>query len=333
MKSVAVLSALVSAAVAQSSTSSAAGASSSSNPLIPTGISDGCSSFLNTLNSNSGFSACTSPIISATQQFGPGGNETSGATTGSINSALNNLCSTSAFSACPDSTIGDQLTSFYSACSAELTSNPNTDVIRTYDVLYMLSPMRQAICSKDDNGKYCVTEIPSASNSDAAGNVDIETTKDTSQKNLWIWTGEDPEADASSTVTRRDVSNTTAALIPNTTTFSATNLVFLFLEPTMSSTQLCTACTRNILTPYINFESKIPYGPGLGKSPCMSGQSALYNGVQGTCGANFLSGAVQAAGGISSGILNGAALRSMSQDVNAVVAAMLGAAALAAAAF
>ncbi|KAH7927554.1 hypothetical protein BV22DRAFT_1060682 [Leucogyrophana mollusca] len=317
MKSFAILSALISLAVAQSSTS---------NPLIPTGISDGCSTFLNDLNNNATFSSCTSPIISATSQFGPGGNSTS-PSTGTINSALNNLCSTSAFNACPDSTIGGQLSAFYSACSAELTSSPNTDVIRTYDVLYLITPLREAVCAKDDNGKYCVTELANSTSSSAAGNVDIETpsSNENLQKNLWIPAGET----ADTTVTRRDISNTTAALIPNTTTFQDTNLVFLFLQPAMSSGQLCTTCTRNIMAPYITFESKIPYGPGLGKSPCMSGQSALYDAIQSTCGQSFLSGSVQAAGGISSGILSGAAPRMVSQDVNAFVAAVMSAAALA----
>jgi len=318
MKSIAVLSVLVTAAVAQSSSSD-----TTANPLIPTGISQGCSSFLDSLNSNSNLTACTSPIISATSAFGPGANS-SDPSSSDVTSALNTLCSSSAFSNCPDSTIGGQLSAFYSACSAELTSSPNANVTRIYDTLYVLTPLRQAVCSKDDNGQYCVTQATNGLNtSTGVGNVDIAVPGSVQAKisNLYY--------SSTNALSRRDDSNTTAALIPNTTTYHDTNLVFLFLQPSMSSSTLCTACTRSILTPYITFESNRPYAPGLTNSPLMSGQTALVSAIQSQCGSSFLSGAVQAAGGISSGILSGAASRSLSQDLNGAVSIFLGIAALA----
>ncbi|EGO03019.1 hypothetical protein SERLA73DRAFT_176515 [Serpula lacrymans var. lacrymans S7.3] len=318
MKSIAVLSVLVSAVVAQSSSSN-----TTANPLIPTDISQGCSSFLNSLNSNSNLTACTSPIVSATSAFGPGANSSSPSSS-DVNSALSSLCASSAFTNCPDSIIGGQLSAFYSACSAELTSSPNDDVIRIYDTLYVLTPLRQAVCSKGDNGQYCVTQVTNGMNSSSTGvgSVDIVIPGSDQAKvsNLYYT----PQV-----LSRRDDSNTTAALIPNTTTYHDTNLVFLFLQPSMSSSSLCTACTRSILTPYITFESNRPYAPGLSTSPLMSGQTALVSAIQSQCGTNFLSGAVQAAGGISSGILSGAASRSLSQDLNGPVSIFLGMAALA----
>lgn len=89
------------------------------------------------------------------------------------------------------------------------------------------------------------------------------------------------------------------ALTPNMTTFGSSNIAFLLISPDLPSSTLCTPCTRNVLTSYINFESSVPYAPGLPSSQLFPGQSDLYNAVQRTCGASFLSGAVQAAGGLA----------------------------------
>ncbi|KAF8841885.1 hypothetical protein BDN67DRAFT_995975 [Paxillus ammoniavirescens] len=319
IRSFAILSVLISAVLAQSSP----------NPLIPSGISSSCTDYLTTLNNDADFSACTSPFTTALQQFAPGTNANNVSTT-AINNALNTLCSSSAFSACPENVIRSQLSSFYAACSVELTSTPNVDVKRTYDALFVLWPLKLAVCSKDDNAKYCAAELGSSSG--AAGNVavvDPEQSRKQALLDNYLYSDASPIMAAS----RRDVSNTTAALIPNTTTYEATNLVFLFLEPSMDSNSLCTTCTRNIITAYITFESDCPYAPGMSNSLLLSGQPALYGNITSKCGVNFLSGAVQAAGGLSGGIMSGAAPRSISQDVSVAVGAILGAAALALASF
>ncbi|KAI5992389.1 hypothetical protein EDD15DRAFT_2368101 [Pisolithus albus] len=304
MRAFAILSVLFTAVLAQSS----------SNPLVPQGISSGCSSYLTQLD-GSNFTACTSPIISALSQYTPGGNASTSLS--DINAALNNVCATSVTAQCPDNVISSQLSSFYAACSVELTSSPNKDVKRIYDTIYVLPPLRKAICSKSDSGQYCAAQLNSKT-----GNVDAATPGSSpSSLEQYLYTTQ-----SGSTVTRRDSSS---ALIPNVTTYEDTNLVFLFLEPSTDSTTLCTSCTRSILTPFITFESNTPYAPGLNNSVIMGGQTALYNSIQSTCGANFLSGAVQAAGGISSGIMSGDAHRSLSHDVSVAVSAILGAAAFA----
>jgi len=219
---------------------------------------------------------------------------------------------------------------FYSACSAELTTSVNDDVLRNYDALYVLTPLRQAICSKSDNGSYCVTQLSSTSGSSSAAGSEALVTPGASSNQVLLENYLYTTPDLSSSVpSRRDTSNTTTALIPNVTTYAKTNLVFLFLEPTMTETQLCTTCTRNILTPYITFESSLPYAPGLNNSLLLAGQSAIYNAILKTCPTGFLSGAVQAAGGLSSGILSGSAPRTISADVSLLVSAILGAAGLA----
>jgi hypothetical protein len=102
----------------------------------------------------------------------------------------------------------------------------------------------------------------------------------------------------------------TTLIVPNTTTFGNTNLLFLFLNSGMSSSELCTSCTSSIMTAFINFESNVPYGPGLANSALLSGQSALYSAIENQCGSSFLSGTVQAAGGISAGIAHSGAVSS-----------------------
>lgn len=281
MKSIAVISLLATAAFAQSSASSAAGASSTASALIPSGISQGCSSYLSSLNSDSTLYSCASPLIQATSQFGAAANGS--ASSSAVASAVKSFCS-SASSSCSDSNIKTQLASFYSACTAELTSTANQDVIRMYDALYAITPLKQAVCAQDDSGNYCISSIASA----AKSNNNMAT----AQKYLWY----------PSTTAKRAVTSIQA----NSTTFTNYNLPFLLLTPSTPSSTLCTSCTRSILTSYINFESSVPYGPGLDKSTLLSGQTALYKGVVSTCGENFMSGAVQAAGGIKSGVISGA---------------------------
>ncbi|KLO18691.1 hypothetical protein SCHPADRAFT_885993 [Schizopora paradoxa] len=302
MKSFALLSVLatVVAVNAADSTSSAANASSTANPLIPTGISSQCSTFLTSLNTDSTITSCIQPILSATSQFGPSG--TSNASSSAVTAALNQLCS---IASC-EQTIRGKLSDFYTACTAELTgSGANKNVLQTYDWLYVFSPFVTAACSKDDNGKYCVTEIESSTGSSntTGSSKSVASTNDKLalvQNNL--------ASDASSPFARRATvtQNVTAALVPNTTTFATTGLAFLFLTPDMTANQLCVSCTRQVLSAYMNFEQTVPYGPGLASSPLISGQNALYTAVNSTCGASFMSGAVQAAGGLGSGLLGGA---------------------------
>lgn len=67
----------------------------------------------------------------------------------------------------------------------------------------------------------------------------------------------------------------------------------------------------------------MPYGPGLKQSPLMGGQSDLYQGILSTCGKSFFESGVQAAGGLSGGVLGGsssAAARVVSQDLIMVAA-------------
>lgn len=190
------------------------------------------------------------------------------------------------------------LTRFYGNCSAELTSNPVTAVKQIYDALYALTPLKIAICSKDDSGKFCATELAASNglkNAMSAGGSSMT------------------PSNIINALAQTSPTASTPALVPNTTTYQDTNLLFLFLQPTsgsqsaLQSNNQCTACTRNIMTSYMNFESDTPYGPGLDKSGLLAGQQKLYDAITNTCGNSFLSGAVQAAGGLSGGTLSSGA--------------------------
>lgn len=245
-------------------------------------------------------------MVNATSAFGAGSNSTK-ASSATINSALNTLCGAAA--ACPEDTLRSKLTAFYAACEPELTTTPNKDVIRAYDVLYALYPLTQSVCSKGDDGRYCVVTLGSTSGSSSSGSAspsgkvnlaqDKSSSPDLKQIQEQLWT---PVASDKS-VTRRDEQ----AFYPNTTTFNDANILFLLLQPTLSAAALCVPCTRLVVSAYIAFQTAIPYAPGISNSPLMSGETALYAAVQSTCGASFLSNSVQAAGGISGGIVSSGA--------------------------
>ncbi|TDL14685.1 hypothetical protein BD410DRAFT_809544 [Rickenella mellea] len=277
-------------------------------------ISSTCSTFLTALNSDSSLTACIQPIIAAASQFGPGSTTTP--TTSSVTSALNSLCSSSVTNGCPDSLIRGKLADFYTACTPELTGDsPNADVLLSYDVLYVMTPLQQAVCSKNDNGAYCVTQIPSdivpASSKEASSPNQLPL--DVIDSNLYTTSSSAPKVKRANTTT-----TVSPALVPNSTTFRTSNLIYLFSTPSESSTDLCVSCTRASLTPYINFQEAVPYAPGITNSPLMGGQSALYSAITQKCGANFMSGAVQAAGGLGAGVLGGGKSGAMAVKVGSV---------------
>ncbi|KAI0297864.1 hypothetical protein B0F90DRAFT_1633362 [Multifurca ochricompacta] len=265
MKSLAIISLFASLALAQTSSNS------TTNPLIPSGISPTCQDFYVQLNANITLSECLKPLISATSQYAAGSNSTK-ISTSTISNTLNNLCSSS--DACDPTLIGTQLALFYKACQPELSSsNKNSAVVIAYDVLYALGPLKKAVCQKDDSGSYCAANMTSsrtASNSTTAKRSSLE---------------------------RRDQ----VALVPNLDKYSKQNIPFLGLQTSLPADKLCTACTRNIMNVYTTQLNNVPYGPGISFSLLLSGQPALYAAINTKCGTSFLSGQVQAAGGLATG--------------------------------
>lgn len=246
--------------------------------------------------------------MSATSAFSAANTTASTANSTAITKALSSLCSATA---CSQSTVRTALANFYSACQAELTTSVNSAVLRNYDVLYALIPMQEAACAKDDSGNYCVVSAVSSS----AGQADVveSGSKPLSDVQKYLAVG-------ASSAAKRDT--TMQAVYPNTTTFASANLPFLFLTSDTPSSTLCTSCTRSVMTAYVNFESSVPYAPGLAQSSLLSGQSALYNHINSTCGSSFLSGAVQAAGGLSGSEISSGAEKSVATAGLAVLAGL-----------
>ncbi|KAK7045413.1 hypothetical protein VNI00_007666 [Paramarasmius palmivorus] len=286
--SLAIVSLLTSAAVAQST----------SNPLIPSGISSGCSSFLNNINNDSGIKQCTQSLMDDTAGYAPGGNTTTPTLAG-MTSTLDKLCS-GTNTACSEQAIRQALSDFYTQCSAELVGDQrNTQVITIYDTLYTIIPMKQAVCGKDDSGRYCVTKSASVVGGSSASPSGVKT--NLADSNSWVGTIQNYLWSTSPTA----LSKRADAMFLNVTTYTERNIPFMFLTPDLDYNTLCTACTRSTLTPYINFQSNTPYAPGLNNSVLLKRETELYQGIQKTCGPNFLSQVVQAAGGLSDGSSNG----------------------------
>jgi len=216
---------------------------------------------------------------------------------------LSGLCSDSVSAACPENYIRTKITDFFANCNDELTKK-NGDVIKLYDTIYSIIPLRTSVCSKDDSGTYCVLAPASGSTAE---------TPNTDLIQFLVSKG-------AGALSRR--APTTVS--PNVTTFHDNNIVFLFYNPDLDATSLCTSCVRQVLTAYVTFESDIGYGPGLANSVLLDKQSALYEAVKNKCPAGFLSGAVQAAGGLSGGTLSGAGLTTAAPPHTTMTALLLG---------
>jgi hypothetical protein len=82
--------------------------------------------------------------------------------------------------------------------------------------------------------------------------------------------------------------NFASVITPNMTTYRNTNLPFLFLQPNMKASALCTPCTREVMVSYIKWETAFPYALGLSQSPILGGQSELWNAINATCGQGYV---------------------------------------------
>jgi hypothetical protein len=256
------------AAQAASSSASAAASSPTSNPYIPTGISDTCEQYLQAFNDDTDLATCTPTLLAASSAFAPGAPDAAGASKDAITSALTNMCSPTTTSSCTQSLMAGKLAKFYAQCAQELRSQSNKQVMIIYDTAFALLPFLQSVCSKDDDGNFCVLSTNVSSSA----------------------------APAVASIARRDSSSGATAYIPNADTIGAQNLLFLGLTGSEPKAQLCTTCTRNVLTNYVSFQGIANYGPGIQQSPLMGNEPTVYNKVVSTCGADFLTNTVQAAG-------------------------------------
>lgn len=166
--------------------------------------------------------------------------------------------------------------------------------------------MKGAVCAIDSaNQDYCVNEIinatkalssVSAAPANASSFLALATIADPVQfasDNLYIVfnTAATAAKRAYQYLSARGaVTNQFGTVIaPNTTTYRSTNLPFMFLQPSLPQSTLCTPCTREIMVAYMKFETAMPYALGLSQSTILGGQSALWNAINSTCGAAYVS--------------------------------------------
>lgn len=137
--------------------------------MIPSGISDNCNTALTAFNSDASVSSCIQPLIDATASFSP--LSTVKLATDDVNYALASVCKQG--SGCSDATVRQWISRVSSACSAELTgSSPNAQVRELYDLLYIVQPLKGAVCAIDSaNQKYCVNSLREAAASSASGSA------------------------------------------------------------------------------------------------------------------------------------------------------------------
>jgi len=199
------------------------------------------------------------------------------ALTSSNTASISSVCTTATSSSCSDSTVRTWLTYFKGNCTAEIVTSPNQDVVALYDVLYVVKPFTNAVCAKDQNGTYCLSGLASNSSAQAASGI-----TNAAQTPLTSSDGT-PDAEA----------------------FTNANIMWLGANPTMDAASLCTTCTKNVLTSYIQWESSTPLANGIANSPLLSSQTALWTAVSKTCPADFISGTLSNAGA-SPGAANGA---------------------------
>lgn len=321
----------------------AMGANAAQSPLIPSGLSSGCNTFLESLNADTNIQTCIKPLVDATATFSP----TSGKTPSDadVNAALSKICGKD--TGCDDGAVRSQLSQFSSACAADLRSNKQ--LLELYDILYVFTPLHDAVCSVNSaNQEYCVNQIRSATKNAAstpaaaAGSASaVPSGLANAKVNLVVApTTLDSVIDQATefltssfqSVKKRvftpraaapaNAKNLASIVTPNATTYQSTNLPFLFLQPEMAKDSLCTACTISVFASYVKWENSLPYGLGLSSSPILGGQAKLYNAVNQTCGKSFVD-AISSQAGADSSVLSAAMPRAAAPTVAALVAGAL----------
>jgi hypothetical protein len=322
MKSFAWITLLAAAVVAQdssdssspSSTASGAAPSStsgaSSHPLIPNSLSAKCKTYLAAFNTNTRLQACIAPIVSATSKFTPSSNDL---TQADVSAALAGICAPAA--ACKQSDIQSVITEFYSNCQDDLVSGSGSaasDSLRTtFDIVYVLNPLRAAICTKDPkDDTYCLTKAKqvaqTSNNAKIAASADGEALDQLSAIQLAAnsvpldrYAEYDhgippsiPVAPPASDVGKRQVNDQVPMQQINPETWRKTNLHYMFLAADAPQEELCSDCTTAILKAYADFESAVPYPLGIAQSIILGGQKALWRSVTAKCQPGFMDGVI-----------------------------------------
>lgn len=251
---------------------------------VPQSASAGCKTYLSSLDSASAISTCVAPLLAAATTL-------SKADGASASSALGSLCAQNV--GCDDATIRAQLDAFYTACSSDLSSDStsaDTESLKlNYDTLYILNPLRNAICARDASNNYCLLSMASSNQTSLADEAVANATAPATAQGAYKTIKDAAKAALGSLSTSlRRRAETDSNAVPDATKFTSTGAPFVFLTGALPQQQLCTFCARAIMASYIAWEQQLPYQLGLASSPLLAGQQKLWSGMNSTCGPNYM---------------------------------------------
>lgn len=257
----------VSSVYSQAASGSSSGSAASDSNQFTAAKSPACNTLINQLNADDQIKKCTDPLLTATQTYANATQKSGSDISTALTTSLGDLCGSNA--GCDTGLIRTYLSQFWDACSDDI-KNKNQKVSDVYDVLYLINPFREAICTKDAGQNYCLQTIASSAATSPKRSLLEETFEPLVERQASSSSGDDLSSAASAA---DDQANN--------------NIAFLFLQPTAQKSVLCGDCAKNILASYISFETSIPYGVGLANSPILSGQSAIFKKAKSECGKDW----------------------------------------------
>ncbi|KAG8775579.1 hypothetical protein FRC15_000447 [Serendipita sp. 397] len=255
---------------------------------IPSNASADCKTFLKALNADTQVQTCLNGLIDATSEFDPTVTGSNTLNSTAISQALGKICDTSFNTTCDSQHIRERLGQFYAQCQTDLLGadgqSGNDAVIAIYDVLYLITPLRAAICAKDSKG-YCINQITSTNSTSTSRSASASSSATPAASSGPAKRAEDLYKRQTTTT---DGQETLGSFAPNTTTYNTDGLPYLFLTSNTPADRLCQPCTAKIVGAYVAFENGTPYALGLKNSPILSGQIALWQEIK-KCGDDIVS--------------------------------------------
>lgn len=143
----------VSSVYSQAASGSSSGSAASDSNQFTAAKSPACNTLINQLNADDQIKKCTDPLLTATQTYANATQKSGSDISTALTTSLGDLCGSNA--GCDTGLIRTYLSQFWDACSDDI-KNKNQKVSDVYDVLYLINPFREAICTKDAGQNYCL---------------------------------------------------------------------------------------------------------------------------------------------------------------------------------
>lgn len=251
---------------------------------IPDGISDSCSKLLEELDQDKVFQQCTEPLIEATNTFAQ--QSTNSTNSVALSSSMEKLCKVQ--NGCDRHLVRYFLFEFWNQCTDELEAR-HPEILQLYDYLYIFNPFRDAVCSKDASGKYCLPTITKniAKKSPKTKRA-APLPQDVYSDEYWARVLPSIPRSNMMAATNSSASSTSNAINTSQLPPLAPQQVFFFLSGDSDKDMLCTECSKHVLAAYISYELSSPYAPGLENSDVLKSQQSIYERAKSICGNGFV---------------------------------------------